>query len=56
MLAFGHEQAGQYKLAEQTARQGLAVCEAEGVVDGWLQHALAHALFFQGPERLQDGT
>eukprot|EP00962_Isochrysis_galbana_P044150 scaffold17031_cov90-Isochrysis_galbana.AAC.2 len=49
LLAFGLEQTGQYERAEAAAREGLAGefdAQAEEQ-DAWLQHGLAHALYFQ---------
>ena len=44
MWAFALEQQGSYKEAERVAREGLERTEG----DAWLDHALAHALYFQG--------
>ena len=46
MLAFALEQQGSYQEAEAVAREGLGLKLGE---DAWLDHALAHALYFQGP-------
>jgi len=53
MWAFGLEQCGQYEEAEQKAREGLAF-EAELGADAWLDHGLAHALYFQGEDMMDD--
>lgn len=53
MLAFGLEQQGCYQDAEKAAREGLAFEEELGP-DAWLDHGLAHALYFQGDDELDD--
>ena len=49
LLAFGLEQTGQYQRAEAAAQEGLAGEFDAGIAeeDAWLQHGLAHALYFQ---------
>ena len=51
MLAFGYEQAGDYEKAEAVALRGLDTCDD----DVWLKHSYAHALYFQGPNKLKIG-
>ena len=52
MLSFGYEQAGDFKRAELVAKEAGELAHDR---DCWLQHAYAHALYFQGPERLREG-
>eukprot|EP00928_Gymnodinium_smaydae_P007457 TRINITY_DN12679_c0_g1_i1.p1 TRINITY_DN12679_c0_g1~~TRINITY_DN12679_c0_g1_i1.p1 ORF type:complete len:476 (-),score=127.73 TRINITY_DN12679_c0_g1_i1:90-1517(-) len=53
MWAFGLEQEGRYEEAEAKAREGLQF-EATLGPDAWLDHGLAHALYFQGDDRLDE--
>merc|ERR1719193_25457 len=53
MWAFGLEQQGQYEEAEAKAWEGLEFEPALGP-DAWLHHGLAHALYFQGDDRLDE--
>lgn len=53
MWAFGLEQQGCYQDAEKIAKEGLAYEESLGP-DAWLDHGMAHALYFQGEDRLED--
>jgi len=55
MWAFGLEQEGHYEDAEAKAREGLEF-EATLGSDAWLDHGLAHALYFQGSDRLEDAV
>lgn len=55
MWAFGLEQCGEYVAAEAKAREGLSFeAQIGGQPDAWLDHGLAHALYFQGEERLDE--
>eukprot|EP00434_Breviolum_minutum_P015534 symbB.v1.2.013679.t1/scaffold971.1/size148033/7 len=47
MWAFGLEQQGCYQDAEKIAKEGLAYEKSLGP-DAWLDHGMAHALYFQG--------
>lgn len=53
MWAFGLEQQGCYQDAEKIAKEGLAYEKSLGP-DAWLDHGMAHALYFQGEDRLED--
>ncbi|KAF4749809.1 hypothetical protein FOZ62_026999, partial [Perkinsus olseni] len=53
MVSFGLEQIGDYEAAERVARDGYA-CEGATADDIWLDHAVIHSLYFQGPKRQQD--
>lgn len=53
MWAFGLEQQGRYQDAERIAKEGLAFESSLGP-DAWLDHGMAHALYFQGEGRLAD--
>mmetsp|Transcript_81067 Transcript_81067/g.194481 ORF Transcript_81067/g.194481 Transcript_81067/m.194481 type:complete len:454 (-) Transcript_81067:14-1375(-) len=53
MWAFGLEQQGCYQDAERVAKEGLAFERSLGP-DAWLDHGLAHALYFQGEKRLEE--
>jgi len=53
MWAFGLEQQGLYEEAEEKAREGLAL-PGQLADDAWLDHGLAHALYFQGDDRLDE--
>jgi len=53
MWAFGLEQQGQYLEAEAKAREGLKFEPVLGP-DAWLDHGLAHALYFQGEDELDE--
>lgn len=55
MWSFGLEQEGQYEEAEAKAREGLAFEAALGP-DPWLDHSMAHALYFQGEDRQDDAV
>jgi len=55
MWAFGLEQCGDYTNAEAKARQGVELEAKAGIQpDAWLDHGLAHALYFQGEERMDE--
>ncbi|CAE7295894.1 TTC38 [Symbiodinium pilosum] len=53
MWSFALEQEGQYKEAERIAWEGFGF-EKELGPDAWLDHSLAHSLYFQGVDRLDD--
>ncbi|KAF4740038.1 hypothetical protein FOZ62_026063, partial [Perkinsus olseni] len=53
MVSFGLEQIGDYEAAERVARDGYA-CQGAATDDIWLDHAVIHSLYFQGPERQPD--
>ncbi|KAF4651166.1 hypothetical protein FOZ61_010688 [Perkinsus olseni] len=53
MVSFGLEQIGDYEAAERVALDGYA-CEGAAADDIWLDHAVIHSLYFQGPKRQQD--
>ncbi|KAF4690226.1 hypothetical protein FOZ60_000499 [Perkinsus olseni] len=53
MVSFGLEQIGDYEAAERVALDGYA-CEGAATDDIWLDHAVIHSLYFQGPKRQQD--
>mmetsp|Transcript_41902 Transcript_41902/g.99772 ORF Transcript_41902/g.99772 Transcript_41902/m.99772 type:complete len:464 (+) Transcript_41902:57-1448(+) len=53
MWSFALEQEGQYKEAERIAWEGFSF-EKELGPDAWLDHSLAHSLYFQGMGRLDD--
>ncbi|CAE7614577.1 Ttc38 [Symbiodinium natans] len=53
MWSFALEQEGQYKEAERIAWEGFSF-EKELGPDAWLDHSLAHSLYFQGKDRLED--
>lgn len=53
MWTFGLEQEGRYEEAEAKAREGLAL-PGQLAEDAWLDHGLAHALYFQGDDRLDE--
>lgn len=55
MWVFGLEQNGEYEDAEAKAREGLEFEKVLGP-DAWLDHGLAHALYFQGDDRLDDAV
>mmetsp|Transcript_42168 Transcript_42168/g.90584 ORF Transcript_42168/g.90584 Transcript_42168/m.90584 type:complete len:464 (-) Transcript_42168:305-1696(-) len=53
MWSFGLEQEGQYEEAEKKSREGLEFEDKLGP-DAWLHHSLAHSLYFQGEDRIDD--
>ncbi|KAF4668544.1 hypothetical protein FOL47_002963, partial [Perkinsus chesapeaki] len=54
MVSFGLEQIGDYTGAERVAREGYDGCDGVTDDDIWLDHALAHSLYFQGKDRQKD--